>query len=372
VAPLASNNPPHEIFVNFCHGVAMKGEHISIIGGGIAGLSSAIAAARSGRSVTIYEKAQKFDPIGAGLQLGPNAARALKTIGAWDAVEPITSSPPAIHMRDGRTGKLLKAVTLGKAFEQRFGQPYRVALRADLHQALLSVARTFSTIEIRMAQDITLPLASPTLAADGIWSKTREQLFPNRRAVKVQDQAYRSLFTPPEISEVDMDAVNLWLCPGGHLVHYKAGMQKMLNLVAVTDGKTPQQFFTKATLNLQAIVHAAQDLSVWPLAYVPPLPAWTKDNITLIGDAAHGTLPYLAQGAAMALEDVAALMKADFNFKSFHQARTMRCAKLHRSSMTAGKIYHLKGAASKARNLALTLMSERSFLKHLDWLYLGT
>jgi 2-polyprenyl-6-methoxyphenol hydroxylase-like FAD-dependent oxidoreductase len=368
VAPLASNNPPHEFFVNFWHGVAMKGEHISILGGGIAGLSAAIGAASTGRGVTIYEKAEKFDPIGAGLQLGPNAVRALKTIGAWDAVEPITSSPPTIHMRDGLSGRLLKSIALGKTFEQRFGEPYRVAMRADLHEALLSVVQTFPAIEIKMGQNVA---STPTLAADGLWSKTREQLFPNSQALKIKDQAFRSLFQSPETSSIDMNAVNLWLFPGGHVVHYQVGQDQKLNLVAITDGAKPIDFFGKASRDLKLIVGAAPNWSLWPMAYVPPLPSWTKNKTTLIGDAAHGTLPYLAQGAAMALEDAAALVKTDFNLEIFHRVRATRCAKLHNSSMRAGKIYHMKGLAAKARNLALALLPERSFLSRLEWIYLS-
>ena len=164
----------------------MNDNQISIIGGGIAGLATAIAAAKLGRTVTVYEKAETFDPVGAGLQLGPNAVRALKAIGAWDAVEPYTSSPPAICMRDGRTGKVLKQIKLGKNFESRFGQPYRVALRADLHKALLAVALQHSAIEIKLGQDILvedLGDSNPIIAADGVNSKSRTQYFQSNAAI---------------------------------------------------------------------------------------------------------------------------------------------------------------------------------------------
>lgn len=352
----------------------MNHSPISIIGGGIAGLATAIAAARSGRSATIYEKAKSFEPVGAGLQLGPNAVRALKAIGAWDAVEPITSSPPAICMRDGKSGKLLKHISLGKTFEQRFGQAYRVALRADLHKALLAVASQHSAIEIKLGKDISvedLDHSNPIVAADGVNSKTRTQYFQSNAAITTTDVAYRALFPKPEINGVDMDCVNLWLCPQSHVVHYPVGQDQKLNIVAITQSALPQTHYANSAGSLRQIINATLDWKEWPLAYVAPLPAWTKGNVTLVGDSAHGTLPYLAQGAAMALEDAAAFAATNFNPEKFFELRAARCTKLHNASLRAGKIYHLVGAAAKARNLALAVMPERSFLAGLNWLYAG-
>jgi 2-polyprenyl-6-methoxyphenol hydroxylase-like FAD-dependent oxidoreductase len=123
--------------------------NFKIIGGGIAGLASALAVANAGGSAVVFEKAVNFEPVGAGLQLGPNAARALQKLGAWDAVKPITYAPPEIHMRDGRSGKILKHLALGKSFEQNFGLPYLTAHRADLHRALIRVADSCSSITIK-------------------------------------------------------------------------------------------------------------------------------------------------------------------------------------------------------------------------------
>ena len=352
----------------------MNNGSISIIGGGIAGLATAIAATQSGRSVTIYERADAFDPVGAGLQLGPNAVRALKAIGAWDAVEPFTSSPPAICMRDGQYGKLLKYISLGKTFEQRFGQPYRVALRADLHQTLLSVANQHSAIDIKLGQDVSvedLNVSNPIIAADGINSKTRTQYFQSNEAIVSTDIAYRGLFPKPEISGIDMSCVNLWLCPGSHVVHYPVGQDQKLNIVAITQNALPQTHYANAAQNLRQIINATPIWKEWPLAFVASLPTWTKGSVTLVGDAAHGTLPYLAQGAAMALEDAAALATTNFNTEKFFELRNHRCTKLYNASLRAGKIYHLGGAAAQARNLALAVMPERSFLAGLNWLYAG-
>lgn len=353
----------------------MKNQLFHISGGGIAGLASALAVAGSGNSALVMEKTAQFEAVGAGLQLGPNAVRALQRIGAWEAVEPITSSPPEIVIRDGRSGKTLKRLDLGKKFETRFGAPYRVAHRADLVQALLAVAKTKSTITINtnaevIARDTCKGFA--LIAADGVWSKTREALFPNTSAVVSKDTIYRSL-TQGTVNE----AVNLWLYPGGHVVHYPFGHPAKLNLVAVTQGETVENHFQNACDALREIL-TNKIWSQWPAAHVPPLPRWSKNNITLIGDAAHGTLPYLAQGAAMALEDAAALHhillsehEAHAAFQKLTVMRSSRTSRLNKASQRAGKIYHLTGQLANLRNRVIQLTPSHLHLLQMAWIYDG-
>ncbi len=350
-----------------------KRENVSIVGAGIAGLAAATAAAKSGRKVTVYEKSESFDPIGAGLQLGPNAVRALQELDAWEVVEPITSAPPAIHLRDARSGKLIKEIKLGKTFEEHFGGPYRVVHRADLHAALLSIAEGHEAIHIRLGQEYLIAdhnSNSPVIAADGVWSKSRELLFPGTAAITAPDKIFRKLIPRPSRADVSIECVNLWLAPGGHIVHYPVGQNQRLNLVAVTQGEPPEKHFAASEI-LLAIFKSQMDWTTWPAAYVKPLRKWNSDNTLLIGDAAHGTLPYLAQGAAMALEDAACLARTDFDFAKFQMARLARCAKLHRQTMQSGKIYHASGIAAQLRNFALAQMPEQIFLSRLRWLYAG-
>ncbi|MBG1231026.1 FAD-dependent monooxygenase [Aestuariivirga litoralis] len=341
-----------------------KGPNVSIVGAGIAGLAAAIGLARAGKSVILYERAAKFEEIGAGLQLGPNAVRALQALGAWDTVEPITYAPPAIRILNGKSGRLLKEVELGAAFERRFGQPYRVAHRADLHNALVTVARGMGGIEIRLGAEIdATALQGQVIAADGVRSLTRAKLFPGSEAQPVPDLIFRALVPMPK-SGAGLDCVNLWLYPGGHVVHYPVGQEKKLNLVSVTQGQRPEQHFASVSSELQNRLALAAPWREWPGAYVPPLPSWQKDNITLIGDAAHGTLPFLAQGAAMALEDAAALVSVQD-----WAARRTRCLRLHRETLKAGQIYHLSGPAAFIRDQVIRRTSASSFLKRLDWIY---
>jgi salicylate hydroxylase len=352
--------------------------NFKIIGGGIAGVASALAVANAGGSAVVYEKAPSFEPVGAGLQLGPNAARALQKLGAWDAVKPITYAPPEIHMRDGRSGKILKRLALGKSFEQNFGLPYLTAHRADLHRALIRVADSCSSIAIKTnveMSDLSMHGFGRIIAADGVWSKNRERLFPGTAAITTKDTYFRSLLPMPSTtSDVNFECVNLWLFPGGHVVHYPVGDPAQLNLIAITNGEEPKTFFKNASENLQNVLAVPLHFTKWQSAFVQPLKQWHQGNITLIGDAAHATLPYLAQGAAMALED-AAVLQAELQsnpktaFENLSSKRIARTTKLHQSSMRAGKIYHSPGLTALARNAALQLTPPTIIQHQLYWIY---
>jgi salicylate hydroxylase len=351
----------------------MKNQVFHIAGGGVAGLASALAVANSGNQAILMEKAAHFEAVGAGLQLGPNAVRALQKLDAWDAVEPITSQPPEIQMRDGRTGKVLNRLEMGQKFESRFGQPYRVAHRADLIRALLSVAKSKTAIDIKTNAEVIARSSFDgyaLIAADGVWSKTREALFPKYSATVSSDVIYRSLS-----GHVPDERVVLWLFPGGHVVHYPVGTPQKLNLVAVTQGADVATHFTKACDELKNIL-AGQTWTLWPAAYVKPLSSWSQGNITLIGDAAHGTLPYLAQGAAMALEDAAELGEIIMSehkianaFTRLSQTRNARTIKLNSASLRAGKIYHASGLIAAARNCFLQTASSHLLLQQMAWVY---
>ena len=358
----------------------IKTQSFKIIGGGIAGLASALAVANAGSAAKIFEKTKQFETVGAGLQLGPNAARALQKLGAWDAVLPFTYAPPEIHMRDGRTGKLIKRLQLGKAFEARFRMPYLTAHRADLHNALRNVVKTKTNIEIQTNLEVgnlSLEGFDGIIAADGMWSRSREKLFPGTEAIIANDTYFRSLLPMPTSSnDVAFDCVNLWLYPAGHVVHYPAGHPVQLNLIAITNGIEPKTFFRQAHQNLRNILELPHNFTQWQSAYVSPLKYWNKENVTLIGDAAHGTLPYLAQGAAMALEDAATLAQilkvekqTPLAFERLCQSRMQRTAKLHKATMRNGTIYHLDGWRKNLVRTALPLMQKDFPLSLNNWIY---
>ncbi len=369
----------------------MHSSPIIIAGGGIAGLASALAL--GSRDVMLLEQAPEFSSVGAGLQLGPNAVRALQNLGAWDAVEPITSSPPEIHMRDGITGKLLKRLNLGKSFETRFGAPYRVAHRADLHRALLEVVRARSNIQLHLGEAVShvedrpdgvqirtngkVILGTALIAADGVHSKIRQHIFSGTSPVDSGDVFHRALLKVPN-SRITKECVNLWLYPQGHVVHYPVGAEQSLNLIAVTPkASTARDHFKHAAPELRELLEAAApNFTAWPGFYAPSLSSWVRGNTLLVGDAAHATLPYLAQGAAMALEDAATLLRVlqgasniQNGFQEFQQQRKPRTSRLHRASLAAGKNYHHNGIMRLARNVVLLNLPNAALFAQLNWIY---
>jgi salicylate hydroxylase len=362
-----------------------------IIGGGIAGLATALAL--GDRDSLILEQAAAFSPIGAGLQLGPNAVRALQKLGAWDAVETITSNPPEIHMRDGVSGKILQRLPLGKSFEKRFGAPYRVAHRADLHMALLGVVKAKGRSRIQMGESVTTidthlsgvvvqssgkSLSSTAaIVTDGVNSNIRQQLFQGSAAIESGSTFHRTMLPVPHHLNIDFDCVNIWLYPGGHVVHYRVGKAQHLNLIAITPKEIlPSQHFCVASADLRTLLQT--EFTQWPGFYVKPLSSWSKGNIMLIGDAAHATLPYLAQGAAMALEDAACLTRVLPTTHSLKHAfaetaghRMTRTKRLHDASLAAGRIYHMSGLSRLARNLTLQSMPTGMMQSRMSWIYKG-
>lgn len=363
----------------------------AIAGGGIAGLASALALAKAGKSVNVFEKAKEFAPIGAGLQLGPNAVRSLQKLGVWDRVAPHCTSPEAIVIRDGLTGKQLQKILLAANFTQKFGAPYRVIMRADLHHALLNACKNHPAIEINMGSEWggVLSHVEGLLAADGIWSLLRTQHFPNARAIVLPHAIHRSLIPLP--STVEVNAVTLWLYPHGHVVHYAVGNPRKLNVVCVTKSsaianhwanETKSDFiafhFNQACDELRHSLSLSENWLSWPAAFVPPLETWVHDNLLLIGDAAHGTVPYLAQGAAMALEDAATLLNlapqslsVKDQFQKFMGLRQARNLQQHQTAISTANIYHASGFARLGRNALLQNMPASIFLQRIAWLYNG-
>jgi salicylate hydroxylase len=350
----------------------MAHDHFTIIGGGIAGLASGLALAKMGATASLFEQASTFGEVGAGLQIGPNAVRALEALGAWDAVSPSTYAPPAIIIRDGRTGKLLQEVELGRAFTARFGQPYRVAHRADLHEGLLAALNVQRLVDMNLGHTLAAgDTKGEVIAADGINSPTRLSLFPETIAVRLPMKINRALLSMPVLHGVALDCVNLWLYPQGHVVHYPVSGGKKFNLVAVTPETAPADHFAGAAPELRSLLALVPHWLEWTAAYVPPLPAWGQGKVRLIGDAAHATLPFLAQGAAMALEDAVALAKTKANLTDYEAMRRARVTRLHQETLRAGEIYHLAGLKAAARNMGLMAMPQSLFLRRLAWIYEG-
>ncbi len=383
----------------------MPAHPILIAGGGIAGIASALGLARDGRHVRVFEQADAFEAVGAGLQLGPNAVRALKYLGAWDDIAPTTFAPPAIFIRDGRSGRILQEIRLGSDFGHRFGEPYRVIHRADLLSALIARAKAEAGIELvtgtkveRFADkggyiELTLPAETvrgeALIGADGIRSVIRKNLGGNDGPELHPQILFRALTPIEQPLPERLAAITLWLCRSGHVVHYPVRAGTALNVVAAVNGTWTHEGWSSPGNRQEVIAHFAnidQDLFhvlaisspwlKWAAADLPSARFWSRNRVTLIGDAAHAALPYLAQGAAMALEDAVALSRSTRRtdtiaaaFRAYEELRRARTARIAAESRRLGRIYHAEGALRVVRNAILRLTDPAGFLDRLAWIY---
>lgn len=388
---------------------------VVIAGGGIAGLAAALGLARQGHGVALFEQAAAFSEVGAGLQMSPNGVRALRALGAWEAVEPSCVIPSEIHVRDGHSGRLLQRVRLGKPFEQRFGAPYRVCHRADLLAGLLTAARAQPGIDLRTGQaaetaesvedhggGVRLALAAgpvvegkALIVADGIRSRLRASICGRVEPANQNTALYRALMSIDDLpASVAADCVTLWLCAGAHVVHYPVSNWQRVNVVVAVDdaggeGTSSWQVAAEPGEVSRALPSACEPLAQilqartgwqrWAGADLPALKGWTRGNMALVGDAAHATLPFLAQGAMMALEDGVVLSHAlshgsdiPVALTRYEQARRQRTSRIQAESRRMGRTYHARGAVAMARNLALQVMSPSFALDRLEWIYRWT
>ena len=365
-----------------------------IAGGGIAGLAAGLGLAHIGKSAHVLEKAPHFEEVGAGLQLGPNAVRALQWLGAWDAVAPHCVTPAEIQVRDGLSGNILQRVPLGSDFEKQFGAPYRVAHRADLLNGLLESARSKPSIQLQNNAEVadvsiaetTLTLKSgkthagqAIIAADGVHSVIRSRLLGHQRKDPIGHTLHRGLAPIASIpASVNIDAVTLWLCPGGHVVHYAVSNWRHFNIVAAVEDADISLWtaFQGACQPLADILDQKINWTKWPALDSAPAPIWSKNRTVLVGDAAHATLPYLAQGAAMALEDACVLSSKLHGagnipsaFQDFSELRFTRTSAIQKKSRQLGRIYHARGILRQARNAALKTLPPTRFARRLSWIY---
>jgi len=385
-----------------------RGERVLIAGGGIGGLAAAIALGRRGIETEILERSQFTEETGAGIQLGPNATRALAALGVLDAIEPHAFRPEAIVIYDGISGRKLSSMPLGKHAEQRYGAPYLTLHRADLHAGLRAVAQSLAPAVLRPGFELTAIDAqggdvvaravdgkeakgASLIGADGLWSTVRPLISPAASLRFAGATAWRARLPrgnlPPPF---DAPVVGLWLGPGTHIVHYPVRGGGDLNVVAITEGGTERQgwnqpagaetllaSFTRWTKDSKSLLERAEGWRSWSLSRLAPLRSWSAGRIALLGDAAHPVLPYLAQGAALAIEDavtLAACIEAwpgdpPAAFRRYEGLRRPRVARVQRLSRRYGWLYHMRGPLRPARNLILERRSEETALRRFDWLY---
>ncbi len=387
----------------------MKYPRLLVMGGGIGGLATALAASASGCEVQVLEKAETFGEIGAGLQLAPNASRMLDALRILDDVRKHACFPPRLVLMDAISGRELTSVESGRPFSERYGYPYFVVHRADLLDAEVAACRNRDSISLVPGREVvSIEDTGNTvraicadgaqyegdalIGADGLWSTARKFITAERPRCS-EFVAYRGTTAPERIPPREgLDNMTIWIGPDLHLVQYPLRTGRVYNQVAVfrspryrpgmdaaDEWGTAEEFveaFRKTCDYVQSCVPLLDHYRRWPMYFAEPFPCWTRGRITLLGDAAHPMLQYLAQGACQALEDAVVMGRSiqshggdlPASFQDFETRRRERTARVQRSALKFGEIKHIDGIGREIRN-RLFEMRKLDDLSDLDWLY---
>lgn len=382
--------------------------HIAIAGGGIAGLSAAVALARGGHRITLMERADEFSETGAGIQIGPNGARALQALKMAGRLEPVAVRPQGLIVRSGTSGRVLAESALGAHIEARFGAPWLTVLRTDLLSALLAEVRSLQGVALRLSStladyagrgngiecrlaDGSSVAADALIGADGIRSAVRARMLGDGQPRDNRLVIFRALVPATSVPRWAREAVvNLWLLPGRHVVHYPVAAGSLVNIVNMMQGAWSGTDWSAAAESGEALAgYASADTALTdvlkaPAAWLkwagcdrPPAPRWSDGRACLIGDAAHPVLPCLAQGAVMALEDAVVLSgllpgSGDPHrvFAAFETARKDRTSRVQAESRRQAGIYHLSGPVRMARDMVMKgLLAGDKLIERNAWLY---
>ena len=384
---------------------------ILIAGGGIAGLAAALALARQGWPVRVLEKREAPAETGAGIQIGPNGVKALVALGLR---EPLLSRANLIRnvvMRSGASGRVLTRLPVGQRSQERFGAPYlalaqgrsaRAVRRAGLEDcrvcgrnsgfAVSAIESGGGLVRVCSARPAPTRRVSALIAADGLWSAVASRGAATHRPRHAGYSAYRALVPLGVNDKALADDVALWLAPRAHVVHYPVGRGEMLNVVVIveeppiaTDWDVPGATADLAphliglAPELRGLLGRASAWRRWPLMERPAGGAWASGRVLTVGDAAHPILPFLAQGAVMALEDAVSLAgligRPDDGtdlpsaFRAFEALRRPRTDRVAAASRRNGAFFHHAGPLAVARDAVLRLTPPGRLLSSYDWMY---
>jgi salicylate hydroxylase len=389
----------------------MAEQPIVIAGGGIGGFAAALALSRKGRPVTLLEQAPEFGEVGAGIQIGPNVFKMFEVLGLTEAILDVAVLPEFLVMRDGLTGDEIVRLPVGsKAFRERYTYPYGVIYRPDLHNALIDACKAEPLVTTHTSQTVTgfedtgdgvrvstedgqVYEGAALIGADGLWSKVRAEIVGDGSPRVSGHIAYRAVLKTEEVPDhIRQDNVVLWAGPKTHLVHYPLHRGEIYNLVAVFhsdryeegwdsygDPDELRKRFAGEHEDVLTMLDKIESWRMWVLCDREPVKNWSKGRATLLGDAAHPMLQYLAQGACMAIEDgVCLATRVDANgddfetaFKEYQGLRYLRTARVQLTARMFGDIYHAAGATADLRNAMLGAIDQTKPGEGMAWLYEG-
>ncbi|WP_065755831.1 FAD-dependent monooxygenase [Bradyrhizobium paxllaeri] len=384
-------------------------DEILIVGGGLGGLSTALALGRKGMAVRLLEQSEQIGAIGYGIQIGPNVFQAFEQLGIADLVRKQSHMPSALLMLDAYSGEQLAAVPFDAAFRSWFSAPYVAIHRVDLHHILLDACRKLPNVrldqsvtvsgfrdlgdrvEVATADGKTIEGAA-LIGADGLRSVIRSQLHPNDHPRSIGYVAHRTIVPVDAVPKgVRCHEVVLWVGPAFHIIYYPLRNRTELNIVAVFKTDTfaqknnpaahkaeLQHTYRDTHPEVQAVLGLIDLSRRWPLADRDPIRHWARGRVTLLGDSAHATLQSLAQGAGMAIEDavyLAALLDVPngdvaATFLQFQRDRVVRTSRVQLESRALWDVYHAEDAISRdVRRQQYQDRDAEDYYRCLKWLW---
>jgi 3-hydroxybenzoate 6-monooxygenase len=383
---------------------------IAICGGGIGGLAAAIALHQRGFRAEVFEQAAEFKEIGAGIQLGPNVFKLFDRLGLTEQISIRAVFPDNLSVMDSVSGETVVQIPVKGAFRDRYRYPYALIHRADLHAVLLDECRRCPGIALHAGQKVmgftdrgngvdvelangTRREAAALIGADGLWSAVRERIVADGPPRVSGHIAYRAVLPIAEVPEhLRLNDMTLWAGPKNHLVHYPLRGFELFNLVAVFHSERyvegwdsrgdPEELhkrFEGVVPDVKTMLSKVNAWRMWVLCDREPMREWSAGRVTLLGDAAHPMMQYLAQGACMAIEDAVVLAEelhatADdpaSAFRKYQDRRYLRTGRVQLTARLYGEFNHAAGASREIRNQYLRERSPEDARESMAWLYDG-
>ena len=380
---------------------------VLVAGGGIGGIAAALALTRRGFDVKVLEQAPQLGEIGAGIQLGPNGFAAFDALGIGPTARARAVYTDEMLMHDAIDETCVGRIPTGEAFRQRFGNPYAVIHRADVHASLLEGAQATGRIEVatgtqveRVEQDEHSVTVTDSrggqhrgvalIGADGVKSAVRQQYVGD--AARVSGHVvYRAVVDKADFpADLRWNAASIWVGPNCHLVHYPLRGGEQYNVVVTFHSRDTEQwsvregsreevqsYFEGICARARQLIDLPKDWKRWATADRDPIGQWAYGRAVLLGDAAHPMLQYLAQGACMAMEDAVTLGEAlrvhdndwPAAFARYQRSRVARTARTVLSAREMGRLFHAQGVDRLVRNDLWKGRSPERFYDALQWLY---